>query len=63
MEKLEKLQKDNVGAFQMTLEQKYRQEGTLPEYLKKMDEQHDDVKEMNKYVMLGKIISVRDKQL
>lgn len=38
-------------------------EGTLPRAQKQMDEEIDDVKEMNKRVLFGKVATIREAQV
>ena len=47
----------------MTLEQKQRANGMLPKSTQMLDEQLDEVKEMNKRAMIGRVTAIRDKQL
>lgn len=45
----------------LTLEQTMRAQGLLSKAQMMIDEQHDDVKGMNKMLFYAKVVSVRDK--
>lgn len=64
-EKMQKTDQENRAKFVPgpTREQMLRAEGLLPQSQMQLDEELDEVKEMNKHMMFGRVVSVRDKQL
>ena len=47
----------------MSIEQEQRANRMLPKSTQMLDEQIDEVKEMNKRALIGKVTAIRDKQL
>ena len=51
----------NQADAKPSLEQIQRAQGMLSKAQQQLDEEHDDVKDMNKKVMFSRIVTVRDK--
>ena len=63
MTTLDSINKTKYPVVEVNQDQMLRVEGNLPKYKIQLDEEVDDVKEMNKRMMLGKVQYIRDKQV
>lgn len=63
MKKCDAVRESKMPQSELSLEQTMRAKGLLSKAQMQIDEQHDDVKGMNKMLFYAKVVTVRDKQL